>query len=140
MGLRINPYIILDGTGIEAVDFYKDTLGAKVLGIQTYGDMPDNPEFKPSAEAKNRVMHASLKIGNSELMITDTFPGQPYQLGSQLCIAILPDTAAEANELFAKLQDDGEVIMPLQETDWSPAYGQVKDKFGITWQVSAEMK
>lgn len=39
-------------------------------------------------------------------------------------------------EVFDKLQEGGEVIMPLQETFWSPAYGQVKDKFNIEWQVT----
>ena len=55
---------------------------------------------------------------------------------SQVTIAIQISNAEKAKEVFDKLQEGGEVIMPLQETFWSPAYGQVKDKFNIEWQVT----
>ena len=128
MILGINPYLVLDGSGQEAVQFYKDALDAKVEVMQTFGDMPENPEYPVPAEAKERVLHATLKVGNTDLMISDTFPGQWHAIGSQVTIAI--------QEVFDKLQEGGEVIMPLQETFWSPAYGQVKDKFNIEWQVT----
>lgn len=131
---------MLDGRGKEAVDFYKHALGANVVGVHTYREMPKSPEFQLPAEAKDRVMHAKLTLGNTELMISDIFPGQPYQLGSQLTIALIPSTADEAKDVYEKLQEGGQIIMELQETDWSPAYGQVTDKFGITWQISTEMK
>ncbi|MDA0175573.1 VOC family protein, partial [Solirubrobacter taibaiensis] len=73
---------------------------------------------------------------NTDLMISDTFPGQGHAIGSQVTIAIQISNAEKAKEVFDKLQEGGEVIMPLQETFWSPAYGQVKDKFNIEWQVT----
>lgn len=100
--------------------------------------MPENPEFKVPAEAKERVLHAHLKVGNTDLMISDTFPGQPHQVGSQVTITIHIQNAETSQEVFGKLQDGGQVIMPLQETFWSPSYGQVKDKFGVEWQVSTQ--
>ncbi|HDR6136731.1 TPA: AMP-binding protein [Bacillus anthracis] len=100
------------------------------------GDMPENPEYPVPAEAKERVLHATLKVGNTDLMISDTFPGQGHAIGSQVTIAIQISNAEKAKEVFDKLQEGGEVIMPLQETFWSPAYGQVKDKFNIEWQVT----
>ncbi|MGG2066840.1 MULTISPECIES: VOC family protein [unclassified Bacillus (in: firmicutes)] len=137
MILGINPYLVTNGNGQEAVKFYENALDAKVESLQTFGGMPENPEFPIPAEAKDRVLHAHLKIGNTDLMISDTFPGQPDEVvGSQLTIAIHIQGAEKAEEVFAKLQDGGQVIMPLQETFWSPLYGQLKDKFGVQWQVS----
>ncbi|PLS17682.1 hypothetical protein CVD28_10650 [Bacillus sp. M6-12] len=138
MILGIYPYLILNGNGHEAIKFYEDSLDAKVLGVQTFGDMPENPEFPTPVEARNRVLNAHLKVGNTDLMLSYTFPGNPYQLGSQVTIAITIDDAEKSKEVFGKLQEGGKVNMPLQETFWSPAYGQVTDKFGITWQVSTE--
>ena len=46
--------------------------------MQTFGDMPENPEYPIPAEAKERVLHATLKVGNTDLMISDTFPGQGH--------------------------------------------------------------
>lgn len=138
MIVGIYPYLVLNGNGQEAVKFYEHALEAKVLGVQKFGDMPDNPENPRPAEANNRVLNAHLKVGNTDLMLSDTFPGNPYQLGSQVTIAITISDAEKSREVFGKLEDGGQVIMPMQETFWSPAYGQVTDKFGITWQVSTE--
>ncbi|GKU82714.1 VOC family protein [Niallia sp. NCCP-28] len=136
MILGAYAYLRMNGDGKEAVTFYENALEAKVLGVQTYGELPENPEFPLPAEAKDLVVHAQLKIGNTFLMLSDTFPGQPYQMGSQVDVAITLNDAEKSKEVFGKLQEGGEVIMPLQETPWSPSYGQVKDKFGITWQIS----
>ncbi|MED4399874.1 VOC family protein [Metabacillus fastidiosus] len=138
MILDLHPYLVLNGNGKEAVAFYENALGAEVLHVQTFGDMPENPEYPTPAEAKDRILNAQLKVGGTNLMLSDTFPGQPYQLGSQITIAITISETEEAKEIFNKLKEDGKVNMELQETFWSPLYGQVIDKFGIEWQVSTQ--
>lgn len=134
----IVPYLVTNGNGQDAVKFYQQALGAEVLSLQTFGEMPPNPEYPLPEEAKNRVLNAQLKIGNARLMLSDTFPGRPYQLGSQVSIAMMVDDAFETKKIFERLQEGGKVTMPIQETFWSPAYGQVTDKFGVEWQVSTE--
>jgi PhnB protein len=136
MILGVHAYLRMNGNGREAVKFYENALEAEVLGVQTYGELPENPEFTLPDEAKDRVVHAQLQVGNTFLMLSDTFPGQPFQTGSQVDVAITLNDIEKSKEVFGKLQDGGEVIMPMQETPWSPSYGQVKDKFGITWQIS----
>ncbi|ESU33203.1 hypothetical protein G3A_07475 [Bacillus sp. 17376] len=136
----IVPYLVTNGNGQEAVKFYQSALGAEVISLQTFGEMPPNPEYPLPEEAKDRVLNAQLKIGNASLMLSDTFPGHPYQLGSQVTIAIMVNDASEAKGIFEKLQVDGKVTMPMQKTFWSPAYGQVTDKFGVEWQVSTDVK
>ncbi|MFC7392948.1 VOC family protein [Scopulibacillus cellulosilyticus] len=136
MILGIYPYLIMNGNGQEAVKFYENALDAKVLGVQTFGDMPENPEI-PN-EAKDRVLNAHLKVGDTDLMLSDTFPGKPYQIGSQVTVAITINDVEKSKEVFEKLQEGGQVLMPLQETFWSPSYGQVTDKFGVTWQISTQ--
>lgn len=138
MILGMYPYLVLDGNGQEAIKFYESALDAKVLGVQTFGDMPENPEYPTPIEAKDRVLNGHLQVGHTDLMVSDTFPGQPYQIGSQVTIAITIDTIEKSKEVFEKLSEDGQIMMPLQETFWSPSYGQVTDKFGITWQVSTQ--
>lgn len=136
MNSGVYPYIILNGNGKEAIKFYEQALEAEVLGISTYGELPQSPDYPLPEEAKDLIVHANLKIDESYLMISDEFPGQPYVLGNQVNVALILKDRNKTKELFAKLQEGGEVIMPLQETPWSPAYGQIKDKFNITWQVS----
>ncbi|MEH7169852.1 VOC family protein [Priestia megaterium] len=138
MILGIYPYLVMNGNGQEAVKFYEKALDAKVIGIQTFGEMPGNTEFPTPIEAIDRVMNAHLKVGDNDLMLSDTFPGQPYQIGSQVTVSITIDSVEKSNEVFEKLKEGGQVGMPLQETFWSPSYGQVTDKFGVTWQISTQ--
>ncbi|WP_100330137.1 VOC family protein [Bacillus xiapuensis] len=138
MILGMHPYLVLNGNGQEAIQFYQNALDAKVLSLKTFGDMPERPDAPLSSEAKDRVLNAHLKVGSTDIMLSDTFPGTPYQLGSQVTLAITISHTEKAKEVFGKLQEGGQVNMPLQKTFWSPLYGQVTDKFGITWQVSTQ--
>lgn len=79
MTIRLTPYLMMDGTAKEAIEFYEKALGANVLFMQTFGEMPENPEFPLPEAARNRVSHATIKIGESDMMFSDTFPGQPVQ-------------------------------------------------------------
>jgi PhnB protein len=136
MAISLNVYLVTDGNGREAVDFYKKAFGAEVLALQTFGDGPSNPDHPVPPEAKDRIMHASLQIGSSVLMLSDTFPGMPHIVGNHVNVTVNTDTPEEAKEIFNQLQDGGEVKMPIQETFWSPAYGMVTDKFGVHFQIS----
>lgn len=136
MSISVNPYLIFDGNAREVVNFYEKALSGKVLGIMTFGDMPADPNYPLTDDMKARVMHAQLKVGEADLMFSDIFPGMPYQPGNTVQIAIHPKEEARAREIFAALEDGGQAIMPLQKTDWSPLYGMVKDKFGVTFQVN----
>lgn len=136
--LSLIPYIITNGNGQEAVKFYQEALDAQLANFQTYGDLPDNPEFKVPEEMKSLVLHAQLRIENSELMISDNLPNEPYEVGSHLNIAIVLDDKDKAKTIFDRLKEGGEVVLPLEATAWSEAYGQVKDKYGLIWQISVE--
>ncbi|MBO1004364.1 VOC family protein [Pseudogracilibacillus auburnensis] len=142
MIVTIQPYLTMNGNGQEAVTFYEDALDAKVLAMHTFGEFHNNAETPMPDDVKNRVMNAQLAVGDTKLMISDTYPGpheESYQLGNQVTIALMVSSVEKSQEVFNKLQDGGKVTMPLQETFWSPSYGQVTDKFGVMWQVSTEV-
>ncbi|TJY44051.1 VOC family protein [Cohnella pontilimi] len=138
MSMSLSPYLITNGNGKEAVAWYEEALNAKVLMVQSFGDMPADANHPIPDEAKDLILHAALQFGDSMMMISDTFPGNPHQIGNQVTIAVMVDDASLAKQIFEKLQQGGEVLMPLQETFWSPSYGMVKDKFGVTFHVSTE--
>ncbi|HUC91393.1 MAG TPA: VOC family protein [Paenibacillus sp.] len=138
MSVRLCPYLVFDGNAKGAVNFYQQALDARLVNIQTFGELPEDSGHPLPAEAKDRVMHALLKVGDTDLMISDTFPGTPYQAGDNVNITVITDNAEQTNVFYEALKQGGEVKMPLQETFWSPAYGMVKDKFGVTFQLSTE--
>lgn len=140
MGIKLSPYIMFDGNAKEAIEFYQQVLDAHLMGIQTFGEMPASPEFPMPEEAKGRVSHAMLQVGDSELMFSDSFPGHSHDQGNHVQICIVSDDTERSREIFDALQQDGQVRMPLAETFFSPAYGIVTDKFGVTFQVYTEGK
>lgn len=138
MTLKLIPYLVMDGNAREAIEFYQKALNAEILFSQSFGEMPENPEFPLPEDAKGRVSHATLKIGETELMLSDTFPGQPHASGNQVTICITTDDAEKSRQMFDALKQDGQVTMPLQETFFSPAYGSVTDQFGVGFQIFTE--
>ncbi|WP_068496606.1 VOC family protein [Paenibacillus kribbensis] len=140
MSKRLIPYITMDGNAKEAIEFYEKALDAQQLFVQTFGEMPENPDFPIPAEVKGRIGHATLKVGETELMFSDTFPGSPFSSGNQVSICITTDSVEQAGKMFDALQQGGQVGMPLQETHFSPAYGNVTDKFGVTFQIFTEAR
>ncbi|PLS03128.1 VOC family protein [Neobacillus cucumis] len=138
MTLRLIPYLVMDGNAKEAIEFYQKALDAQVLFTQSFGEMPENPEFPLPAEAKDLVSHATIKVGETEVMFSDNFPGAPHQSGNQVTICISTDDAEQARKFFEALSDGGHVGMPLQETFFSPAYGNLTDKFGVNFQIFTE--
>ncbi len=131
MTAKLIPYFVMDGNAKEAIEFYQKALDGQVLFIQSFGEMPENPEFPLPESAKDRVSHATIQVGQSEIMFSDTFPGQPSQKGNQVTICISTDDAEQSTRFFHALADGGQVQMPLQETFFSPAYGTSLISMGL---------
>ncbi|WP_044640020.1 VOC family protein [Risungbinella massiliensis] len=143
MTLRLTPYIILNGSAKEAIQFYENVLDAKVQSIATYGDMPDNPDMPFSEEVKQLVAHALLKVGDSDLMISDTpiQSEQSFHLENQVVtICISTHDVEKSKQIFNTLQQEGKVNCPLEETSFSSAFGNVTDKYGVTYNIVTDCK
>jgi PhnB protein len=133
--MQIQPYLFFEGRTEEALEFYRKALGAEVQMMMRWKDSPEphQPGMVPPG-AENKVMHASFRIGDSVVMASDgRCTGQPNFQGFGL--SLYAKDEAEAGRLFAALGDGGKVQMPLAKTFFSPCFGMVGDKFGVTWMV-----
>ncbi|CAH1219391.1 hypothetical protein PAECIP111892_04740 [Paenibacillus auburnensis] len=135
MTIEVNPFILLEGTAREAVSFYQESLGAHLMFMQTVGEGPQNPESPLSDEDKARIAHSVLKIGETTMFIADLEPGQTRQTGNGLNLCISTDTAEASEQLYNTLKEGGQVDIELGPAYFSPAYGMVTDKFGVTFQI-----
>jgi len=133
--MQVQPYLFFDGRCEEAIEFYRKELGAEVTMLMRYKDSPEPQQpgmIPPGAEEK--VMHANLRIGESELMASDGHcQGQPSFQGFALSLTARDD--AEAERLFAALADGGQVQMPMSKTFFSSRFGMAADRFGVSWMV-----
>ena len=134
--MHIESYLFFNGRCEEAIEFYKRALGAEVLMMMRNKEAPEKPPpgMLP-AGSDEKVMHATLRIGSSKLMLSDgRCDGKPVFNGFSLSLDAANE--AEADRLFAALADGGTVQMPLAKTFWSPKFGMVADRFGVGWMVS----
>jgi len=135
--MNVEPYLFFEGRTEEALDFYKQKLGAKVEAMMRYQDNPD-PQYNPPNSA-NKVMHALFRIGDTKVMASDgNCAGKPSFQGFALTINAA--NPAEAKQRFDALADGGQVQMPLNETFFAKSFGMVADRFGMSWMVIAGPK
>jgi len=133
--MQIQPYLFFDGRCEEAIEFYKRALGAEVGMLMRWKDSPDKSMCTP--ENENKVMHSSLTIGDSRVMLSDgRNTGTPKFEGFALTINAKDE--ADADRKFNALADGGQVTMPLSKTFFSPRFGMVADKFGMHWMIMVE--
>jgi PhnB protein len=130
--MKIQPYLMFEGRCQEAIDFYRQTLGAEVQMVMHFKDSPVETSMPPDAGEK--VMHASIRIGESEVLMSDgRCGGAPTFQGFSL--AVSPTDDAAAARVFAALADGGAVTMPLAKTFFASSFGMVADRFGVNWMV-----
>lgn len=128
----IQPYLFFGGRCEEALEFYRQTLGAEVEMMMRFKDSPEPPGCGPVPGEK--IMHASVRIGETVLMASDgCCDGKGSFQGFALSLSV--PTEAEADRRFNALAKGGQVQMPLDKTFFSPRFGMVTDRFGVTWMV-----
>jgi PhnB protein len=129
----IEPYLIFNGRCEEAIEFYRKALGAEVTMLMYFKDAPDPSMISPGSE--NKVMHASLRIGETVVLASDgRCTGTQSFDGFSLSLTL--KDVATADRFFAALADGGQVQMPQSKTFWSPRFGMVTDRFGVSWMVN----
>lgn len=130
----IQPYLIFGGRCEEAVEFYREQLGAEVQAMLRFDESPEPPPegMLPDGYGK-KIMHAAFRIGDSLLMASDGC-GEVEKISGISLSLTLPDEEA-VDRAFSALSNGGKVNMPLGETFWSPRFGMVEDKFGVSWMV-----
>lgn len=132
-------YLNFDGNCRDALDFYRSVFGGEYMMIQTFGDGPDDIGIAESD--KDKIMHATLTIGDGFIMASDTAPnfGPPLSVGNNFSLTYPTQSKKETDELFAKISEGGTVTMPVEEQFWGAYFGACTDKFGINWQFDYEM-
>ncbi|HMB94521.1 MAG TPA: VOC family protein [Tepidisphaeraceae bacterium] len=133
--MKVQPYLFFEGRCEEAIEYYRSALGAELSMMMRFKEspVPHQPGTLPPG-SENKVMHATLRIGETIVQASDgRCTGKPSFAGFSL--TIVTPNEADAERFFAALSEGGQVQMPMTKTFFSPKFGMVADKFGVSWMI-----
>ncbi|HYO23316.1 MAG TPA: VOC family protein [Lacipirellulaceae bacterium] len=133
--MTVQPYLYFNGRAEEAFKFYAEAIGATVTCAMRFKEAPgseSSQQMPPGMEDK--IMHANLQIGDSQIMVSDGNSPAPANFDG-FSLTLNAADKDEAARTFAALSTGGQVIMPLGETFFSPAFGMIADPFGVKWII-----
>ena len=133
MTIRLNPYLNWRGQAADAMAFYQSVLGGE-LTTSTFADY--GGMGVPEAE-QGQVMHSQLTVSDSiTLMGADQPDSQPAEIHNGT-ISLSGDDVDTIRGWFEGLAQGGTVDLPFEEAPWGDHFGQVTDRFGVSWFFNA---
>ena len=132
--MQVQPYLFFNGRCEEAIEFYRGAVGAEPTMLMRYKDNPEPQPGMVPPGAENKIMHASIRIGDTVVMASDgECSGKLNFQGFSLTLSVRDE--AEADRVFGALSQGGQVQMPLTKTFFSSRFGMLVDRFGVGWMV-----
>ena len=114
----------------KAIEFYKRAFSAKVLDVF--------PNLSGTG-----IMHATIQIGDSIMMMGDETPGQNCKSAETLGSSpiSLYVYVSDADAVFKQaVAAGGTVVMPVADMFWGDRAGQLKDPFGHSWMIATHTR
>lgn len=128
---RIVPHLWFDDRAEEAAGFYTSLFEDSGLGPATrYGREGQEVHGRPEGS----VMTVEFEIAGHRFIALNG--GPHFSFTPAISFFVVCETEAEIDELWGELSEDGAALMPLGAYGWSDRYGWVRDRYGLTWQLS----
>ena len=132
--MKVFTQLNFGGNCEEAFHFYEKNLGGKILALMRQDQAPGT---SVSGEAGSAVIHARLALGDTVLIGNDV-PSSVFKNIRSVYIYLSADSTEEAEKAYKLLAKDGQVYMPLSETFFATRFGQLRDRFGVSWSIIHE--
>lgn len=132
---RLNPYLSFRSEARAALEHYRSVLGGE-LRIDTYSSIPgmtDDPD------EQDLVMHGQLETPNGLCIMAADSPSSmqiPYEAPNSGVVVALtggPEDHDYVSKAYEGLADGGQVSMPFEKAPWGDYFGQLTDRFGVSW-------
>jgi PhnB protein len=130
--MKLYTQLNFGGNCEEAFHFYEKHLGGKITMMMKQNEAPNAP-----AGAGNAIIHARMKIGETDLIGNDV-PETVFQKMRSVYLYLSLPTTKEAERVHKLLAEGGEVFMPMEETFYATRFSMLRDRFGVSWSIIQE--
>jgi predicted 3-demethylubiquinone-9 3-methyltransferase (glyoxalase superfamily) len=126
---KIMTFLMFEGRAEEAMNFYISLFkDSEIVNIVRYGPNEAGPE--------GSVLNAVFTLNGQAYMCIDSYMQHQFTFTPAISLFVTCETEAEIDQLFARLSQGGEVLMPLDAYPFSQKFGWTADRFGVSWQLS----
>ncbi|MBE4906497.1 VOC family protein [Bacillus luteolus] len=127
---KVTPFLMFqDGNAEEAMNFYTSIIeGSQITSIVRYGANEAGPE--------GTVMQATFSLKGQEFMCIDSYVKHQFTFTPSFSIFITCNSEEELENLYEKLGEGGQELMPLNDYGFSKKFGWLNDRFGVSWQLN----
>lgn len=132
--MKLHAFLNFGGNCEQALRFYEQHLGGRITMMMRRAEQPDQPLTWPGWEQS--IQFATIDLGETQVMASDV-PPDHFQLMRSVYMSLSVDSAAEAERIWTLLSDGAQIFMPLAETFFAVRFGQLRDKFGVSWMILA---
>ncbi|MBX7547928.1 VOC family protein [Streptomyces sp. tea 10] len=126
---KITTFLMFEGDAEEAMTFYVSLFDdAEVVHLTRHGSGGPGKE--------GGVRHATFSLAGQQFMCIDSPARHDFTFTPSVSLFVQCDNDAEIDRLFTALAENGTELMPLGEYGFSPKFGWVNDRFGVSWQLN----
>ncbi|MGG1397509.1 VOC family protein [Bacillus salipaludis] len=127
---KVTPFLMFqEGNAEEAMNFYTTIIeDSQIVSIVRYGANEAGPE--------GTVMQATFSLKGQEIMCIDSYVKHQFSFTPSFSLFITCNTEEELVNLYEKLGEGGQTLMPLNDYGFSKKFGWVNDRFGVSWQLN----
>lgn len=132
----VTPYLVFSGNCKEVLAFYQEVFECEVLTSMPYGQyIPEGIKTLP-VDLSTWVLHAEMQICGTNFWFADEIGSS--KKGNIVRLTVTVPTHKEAQKIFDRLQESGEITLPATETFYSTFHAALTDKYGVNWNIVAE--
>jgi predicted 3-demethylubiquinone-9 3-methyltransferase (glyoxalase superfamily) len=124
----VSSLFMFEGRAEEAMTFYVSLFDdAEVEHVVRFGPGEPGPE--------GSILLADFRLGGQSFQCMDSYIRHAFTFTPATSVSVELPTEAEVDAVFARLAEDGQVLMPVAAYPFSPHFGWLTDRFGVSWQV-----
>jgi PhnB protein len=137
MSITTTAHLNFRGQAREALTFYASVFGGEVTAFtHEQAGRPHGPD-----EA-DQLAWGQVRTGDGfRVMAFDVPKARPFDRGQEsFFVSVRGTDEDELRAFWAGLAEGAEVRDDLGPATWSPLYGMLTDRFGVTWVLDLEVQ
>lgn len=135
MSITTTTHLNFRGQARDALEFYRSVFGGR-LDTLSYSDAHN----VTAPEEADQIMWGQVASEEGfHVMAYDVPSHTAHDPGTiPVFVSVRATDADELGRYWAGLSEGATAIVPLGPAAWSPLYGMLRDRFGVTWVLDLE--